>query len=317
VQLETSIRRLIMAPIAVALLSSCASTPLRPATSKLAHWTTSLREQQPAESFAAIYRVGDRRIIFIGARHEERVDSPTFRMIADAYASFDIKHTIVEGVPTSRGPNPKAIIDYASREPRDGRLEGGELAAAVLGALKEGAQFQGGEPDDAELKDRLLAQGLKQEDLLGFYVLRSIPQWIRERKIKDAGDPRLRDLVEAELARSRSLLGLGSAIVPGYDVWARWYENLNGRPIGSAFVTEEVGPLYDGEFSSNKIAYAISRARGAHLHEQIITQLAASDTLLVVFGGSHLMIQRPALDAAVGRPCYTGSNLRDGAARCG
>jgi hypothetical protein len=316
-QVQTSMRRLVIAVITAALLSSCTAAPLRPATSKLAHWTTTLREQQPEDSFAAVYRVGDRQLIFVGARHEDRVDSPTFRMIADAYAGFDIDHVIVEGVPTSRGPNPKTIIDYASREPRDGRLEGGELAAAVLGALKEGAHFRGGEPEDAELKTRLLAQAIPQEDVLGFYVLRSIPQWIREQKVKDAGDPRLRDLVQAELARSRTRLGLGSAVLPGYDMWARWYGDLNGRPIGSAFITEEVGPLYDGRFPSNKVAYAISRARGAHLHELIIAQLAAGDSVLVVFGGSHLMIQRPALDAALGHPCYTGSNLRDGAARCG
>jgi len=35
--------------------------------------------------------------------------------------------------------------------------------------------------------------------------------------------------------------------------------------------------------------------------------LNAGETLLVVFGRSHLMIQRPALDAMLGRPCYVGS----------
>ena len=33
------------------------------------------------------------------------------------------------------------------------------------------------------------------------------------------------------------------------------------------------------------------------------------DTVLVVFGGSHLMILRPALDAMLGQPCYVGSEL--------
>jgi hypothetical protein len=42
--------------------------------------------------------------------------------------------------------------------------------------------------------------------------------------------------------------------------------------------------------------------------------LNAGETLLVVFGASHLMIHRPALDAMLGSPCYTGSELSSAAA---
>ena len=309
-------RRTSTVAIVGALLSGCTAAPLRPATGRLALWTTALRGQQPGDAFAAVYRVGGRRLIFVGARHENLVESATFRMIADAYTAFDIQHVIVEGFPTSRGPSPQRIVDYASREPREGRVEAGEMAPAVLGALPEGAEFWGGEPDDADLKTRVLAQGVSPEDLLGFYVLRSIPQWIGEGKIEHAGDPRLRVLVEEELVRSRARLSADPTIFTGYDRWAGWYETLNGRPIGPAFVNEEVGPLYDGAFASNRIAFAISRARDAHLHEQIVAQLRANKTVLVVFGGSHLMIQRPAIDAALGRPCYTGASLRDAPAAC-
>lgn len=180
---------MVTAAIVGALLSSCITTRLRPATSKLALWTTALREQQPEDAFAAVYRVGDKRLIFVGARHENRVESATFRMIADAYAAFDIDHVIVEGFPTSRGPNSQRIIDYVSQAPSDGRVEAGETTPAVLGALREGAEFWGGEPEDADVKARVLAEGIPAEDVLGFYVLRSVPQWIGERRIEHAGAP--------------------------------------------------------------------------------------------------------------------------------
>lgn len=238
-------------------------------------------------------------------------------MIRDAYSAFRIDTTILEGSATSRGPNAARLIEYASTaKVTDGFQEGGETVPAVMGALQEGAIIWGGEPDDEEIKARTLGRGFTAADLLGFYVLRSIPEWIREKKIQDAGDPRLAGLVENELSRNRQRLALGAEVLPGFTEWAAWYQVTNGKRIGPDFTTEEVGPLSDGSFPSNRIAVAISRARAAYLHELIISHLNASESVLVVFGSSHLMIHRPALDAVLGRPCYTGSEIASAVQRC-
>jgi hypothetical protein len=282
----------------------------------LAPWTTQLREQQPEDAFAAVYKVGKGHLVFVGAKHENDIASPTFRMISDAYAGFDIDVVIAEGYPTSRGANPLRLMEYATEAHQNGFQEGGESVPTVVGAIKEGAELWGGEPEDADLKSRVLAQGFSAEDILGYYVLRVIPQWIRERKVENAGDAGLRALVEEELRRQRAFLRLEETILPNYDSWARWYQGLNAKPIDSTFTTEEAGPLQDGTFGTNKIAAAVSRARDTYLHELIIQHLQAGKSVLAVFGGSHLMIQRPAFDAALGAPCYAGSNLHDTSAKC-
>ncbi|MFC7499039.1 hypothetical protein ACFQRC_07365 [Enterovirga sp. GCM10030262] len=291
-------------------LSCCASPVLRAAPERLASWTTTLRAQQPDDAFTAVYDAGPHQLIFIGAQHSNATDSRTFHLITDAYALFNIDTVITEGSPRSRGPNSERLITYASQPPKDGFQEAGELAPSVVGALQEGATIWGGEPDDLDIKSRVLAQGFPLEDLLGFYTLRSVPQWVREQKIENAGDPRLRALVEEELTQNRTRLALEPTVLPAYADWASWYQTRNGKPIGPAFANEEVGPLADGPFGSNKIAAAISRARAAYLHELVISHLNAGETVLVVFGGSHLMIHRPALDAVVGPPCYAGADLR-------
>jgi hypothetical protein len=301
---------------AAVLLASC-STQLRPAPQRLAVWTKMLRDQQPEDAFAAVYKSGTRNLIFIGAQHANRTDSLTFRLIRDAYSAFRIDSVIVEGFATSRGPNAARLVEYASTaKVTDGFQEAGETVPAVLGAVQEGAMLWGGEADDTQIKARALGQGFTADDLLGFYVLRSIPEWIREKKIEDAGDPRLAALVEDELSRNRQRLGFGAEILPGFTEWAAWYQATNGKRIGRDFVTEEVGPLSDGSFASNRIAAAISRARAAHLHELMISHLNSGETVLVVFGSSHLMIHRPALDAALGRPCYTGSDIASAVRGC-
>ena len=110
---------------------------------------------------------------------------------------------------------------------------------------------------------------------------------------------------------------MGRAGVASFAPWSAWYQALNHRPIGAGFITEEAGPLADGRFGTNRIASAVSKARDTYLHELIITHLNASESVMVVFGGSHLMIHRPALDAVLGRPCYVGTAVVSAASVCG
>jgi hypothetical protein len=300
------------------LLTGCAVSPLRPAPEKLQPWTTTLRDEQPEEAFAAVYKVGPDRLVFVAAKHANKDDSLTFRLIRDAYAAFEFDTVIAEGFPTSRGANPARIFQYATENGAraDGFVEGGETVPTVLGARQEQAALWGGEPDDPDIKARIVAGGFSSEDLLGFYVLRNIPQWIGERRIDHAADPRLPALVEAALTRNREALALPATVLPGFREWAAWYQALNQRPLGVSFATEEAGPLADGKFGTNRIAYAVSRARDSYLHELVISHLNAGETVLVVFGASHLMIQRPAFDAVLGRPCYVGADLHLAASDC-
>jgi hypothetical protein len=60
----------------------------------------------------------------------------------------------------------------------------------------------------------------------------------------------------------------------------------------------------------------VSRARDAWLHDLVVAHLNAGETVLVVFGGSHLVIHRPALDGVLGPPCYVGAALERAAASC-
>lgn len=301
----------------LALLSGSASLPLTPAPEMLRPWTRALRDQQPDDAFAVVYRVGPQRLFFVAAQHENRSASLTFRLIGDAYASARFDTVIAEGFPTSWGPNPARIVEYVAKNgEKNGFAEGGETVPTVLGARRQGATLVGGEADDAEIKRQIFTQGFSGEDLLGFYVLRSIPQWIGERKITDAGDVRLSALVKRSLDHNRAALALPPTTLPRYSDWAAWYQANNGKLISSSFQTEEVGPLADGNYGTNRISLAVSRARDIYLHNLIIDHLNKRENVLVVFGGSHLMIHRPALDRVLGQPCYAGIELRRSATPC-
>lgn len=300
-----------------ALLSSFASLPLTPVPAMLRPWTKALRDQQPDNAFAVVYRVGPRRLIFVAAQHENRSASLTFQLIGAAFATARFNTVIAEGFPTSWGSNPARIFEYVAKNgEKNGFAEGGETVPTALGARRQGATLIGGEADDAEIKRQMFAQGFTGEDLLGFYVMRAIPQWIGERKITGADDGRLSALVERSLKYNRAALALPLTTLPRYSDWAAWYRASTGKPINSSFQTEEVGPLTDGDYRTNKVSFAISRARDTYLHNLIINHLNKRENVLVVFGGSHLMIHRPALDRVLGPPCYAGTELRRSAISC-
>lgn len=303
------------------LTASCNSAEpddlITPAPEALAPFTRALRDAQPSDAFVAVYALGDRRLVFQGALHAMRSDSLTFRLINEAYDHFEIDAVIVEGCPHDWGANPPRMVDWAVEQTeQDGFVEGGETVPAVRGARSVGATVWCGEADDAEIRRRVLAAGYSDADLLGFYTLRMIPPWIRERRIAGPDDAAVPAMIEAELAYNRSSLGLEDAVLDGFEAWSAWYEATNGKAFGADFELQEVGPRADGAYGSNAIAVAISQARAAFLQERIADHLNAGENLMVVYGGSHLMIHRPALDVMLGEPCYVGDQMAVAARAC-
>jgi len=297
--------------VAVVLSIAACQSSVTPAPSKLQPWTTQLRDAQPEDAFAAVYASDRQWLIFVGAKHAIQTDSLTFRLIDDAYASFPVTTLIVEGPPYSRGANADGLIRWVeSQGEKDGFLEGGEIVPAVRGARTRGAAVWGGEPEDCDIRDRVVAKGFSLEDLLGFYTLRSVPQWVSERKIEGASDERVRPLIEAELEHNRQRLALPATVLSNYAAWSQWYAKTNNKPFGVSFDPEETGPLADGRYGSNRIAESISHARDEFLLDIIAQHLNAGESVMVVFGESHLMILRPALDSMLGTPCYVGGDIK-------
>lgn len=314
--------RVMVSSVGAALfLFGCAhqsqSTILSSEPDRLAQWTRALRDSQPDDAYAAVYAARSKNLVFVAAMHSTETSSLTFRIIEDAYAAFDFDTAIVEGFPASGGPNADELIKYARQSKAvDGFQEGGETVPTVKGALEEGTNILGGEPDDADIRDELLSEGFGPEDILGFYTLRTIPQWIRERKIDGPADSRIAALIDDELDANRQRLGFSAEVLPTGADWIGWYAETNDKPFGEAFQPEEAGPLADGPYGSNKIAAAISHARAAFLHRLVIGRLNSGDSVLVVFGASHYLIHRPALAHLLGEPCYLGAAMSEAPGAC-
>lgn len=290
---------------------------LRPNPGRIAVWTKALRDKQPDNPYALVYRSGNAHLIFVAAQHENAVHSATFRLIDEAFRLWPVRSVIVEGTSSALGANPPELMAIAKRSRPNADFDpDAETGPAIRNAVKTGARVYGGEADDLSVRDLSRRAEIADVDLLGYYVLRVIPQWTRDRSISRPDDPQLEKLIDKQLHRSEAELGLRADVMPDFHSFAAWYRRTNGKQLSAGVEQEESGPLADGPWPTNRIAAAVSRVRDAHLISQIANRLNKDGSVLVVFGASHAMIDKPALDGMLGRPCYVGFDMRLAAKSC-
>ncbi len=307
-------RLLTVATSTIIVLAGCVASS---DADKLAIWSQSLAASQSDGPELLFFKRGEAELAFVGAEHDSDPASSTHRLIASTFGVFTPRVVIVEGVPTNWGYNPARLLRVADEKPdARGLLPSGETFPAVRGAIHADSKLLGGEPDDAEVRRITSRLGVTDQDLLGFYVLRVVPQWLSQKKFDDLESSGATDLIDQQLERSRKELGLGTGILQGAEAWRSWRLLKNLRADRKTVDVEEAGPLADGPWPTNVIAASISRARDTHLYEVTKQQLSRYNSVMVVYGGSHALIQYPALTALLGKPCYRGANVEDVSRLC-
>jgi hypothetical protein len=297
------------------ILSGCAVST---GSEKLAIWTQSLAASQVDGPELLVFKRGKRRLIFIGVQHDSDPTSSTHRLIASAFKVFSPRVVIVEGFPTSWGYSPSRLLQIADEKPdANGLLPSGEATPAVVGALKANSELLGGEPDDEDVRRIATRLGISDQDLLGFYVLRVVPQWVSQKKFDDLESREANVFINRQLDRSRKELGLKADLLESADAWRRWRLLKNPGANPKIVDVEEAGPLADGSWTTSRIAASVSRARDTHLYELTKEQLRRNDRVIIVYGGSHALIQFSALTALLGSPCYRGTNVEEVSRSCG
>jgi hypothetical protein len=282
-----------------------------PDVTKLLNWSWELQKQQPfSQPYVSEFQRGPHHLFFIASHHGNQESAPTFQLIRQTLEQEAISLLVIEGVQASDGINPASFKKYLENNPsKDGFWPGGEMTYAVQLARAKGLAFIGAEPSEPQLLNDLLAQGETLDDILGFYVVRQVPQWRRQKALESRTQKQIYDRFLAAICRDFEIKPEGF----DWSEFHRWYRKRANKNFDwNSLRDDESAPLQDGPYYTQRVAATVGRLRDQFIVQQICANLRTHKRVVVVYGGAHLATQRPVLEDLLGQPKsqYSASGRR-------
>jgi len=249
--------------------------------------------------YFAHYRKGRLELVFIAARHEPRMGSPTHRLIKSVIKGFAPAFVITEGLCSDEGVSPRGLLQDAREMKLSGNLP--EPLYAALVAHDHGIPFIGGEPPPSVTTQALRNEG-NDEDALGFLVVRHLGQVRREEPEAEL-DQRVRQM----LPRMRRRFSLKSNMT--LQDFKSWYKKTTSRDFRAVNIDpEEVAPLaMPNAGLLRRMGIAVMLARERHLITLEARLLREHRKVLVIYGSGHLVYEDAILKDMLGPPVHKSS----------
>ncbi len=301
--------------VAMILLAGCASMvqPLRTTkTVELAQtcdisrdgilsWRDYKASSQRQLPYSVRYEGCGKTLYYIAANHTNEPDSKTYQAIETVFKRDDVDMVIVEGFPSQSGISPTKMLTYA-KSVKNNHADS-EPYFSIRQATASGADFMGGEPTDSDILRAVADKGISPVDLLGFYIVRQIPQLIRSKSLSDHRDPRLENEIfniVGSFAQSTQMPIEVFNQIDGLEPFLKWYQTTNGLDFYESFRVEDAWPAsaVAEPRETNRLSDLVADARDQHIIGIIQDAVASHKTVMVVYGGSHHTVHAPALDAA-------------------
>jgi len=277
------------------LICRCASEPSLE-VSKIRPWSPELNNEFPGEEPGlAIYKNGRYQLYYLGARHENSLSSSTLKMVEQLFKKYDFNVLMIESIPNSSGESPKWFLAEAKKGLKSDFILGGESAWGVIQADKKGIPFFAGEPDHQDIYTYLKKNGYSDLDVIGFYTVRQIPQWIRENENPQGLIDRRAPTFMSHYCRLFSLQKC-----PSLDEVKEWYKIKNGHVLSYEITNNELSPEHDGKLFTQKIASAVGDCRDQFTLKVIDGLLKKYKRVAVIYGAGHYMTLRKSFDFAMG-----------------
>lgn len=294
-----------LAGIAVFVLGPVSAQQLAQALDMPAvrNWTFDLERSRPfIPPYVATFERDGRRLTYVAARHVEvgpgdALQHPTLRTIRDLFDQNAFDLILVEGLTAGQEAS-ASLLNRASECEREAYRSGcGESFYLVNLGRRQGVPVQSVEPAPMQVRDQMKALDFSESDLLGYYLLRQIPQMRRQATL-DPG----RFRAEARLLLERWRRAIGSADEFSLEAFEQWYGRHMPTPGNYLDVTAEDSALHSGASAHHvqRVSAAVNRIRDQAAVLSVQAALPRHRRILLVMGSSHLLTQWPALQALLG-----------------
>ena len=236
---------------------------------------------------------------YLAATHANSIASPTFKTIKHTVNTSTPELIVLEGFSNNNNDlSPKWFLNRVGRCKKSEFKKCGEPTYAAMIAHENGIPFVGGEPSDIEIYHDLKHYGYQEIDILGFYLLRQIPQLKRLGKLKTNG---FQSQGESLLANFASDFNFKSS--PSFATFLRWY---NSHRLGDKeyldFTTMDVAPSdYDGASYFQKMSARIGVTRERFINTVLNDALKNYSNILIIYGAGHLVKSRKVYEKAFGQ----------------
>lgn len=228
------------------------------------------------------FQNANKNLYFINASHESDPNSPTFETVKAAIERYKPRAVVIEST-NAQGFN--------AQDPMT------EVKYTDALARQNNAQVIAGEALDSDVMMGMLGQGYSVKDVMGFYILRNVPQ--NRRQGLPLNDETFGTQMEHMLQRSFPDHKNDLITFPEFKQWYARHAN-NGKAWQDTEVND-VAPYHSPQatyFQQLSAASAIVREQA--LLRNIDSALRAHGDVLVVYGGAHLTECKPVLEQMFG-----------------
>lgn len=241
--------------------------------------------------YLARFEKNGRVLVYVAARHEATSSNPTMNLIRRAFKDDKPDHLVIEGVTNGEE---RGFVEFARRSCGVTSCPPGEPAFAALLAEEAKIPFAGGEPGDAKVLAAMVKLGYGRRDLLNFYFARRIPQYRREGKMDGSPAELYAEYLKGSLFEKDGFT---------YDDFLKWYAERNGKAFdAAAFEEDEVAPKGKGALYTQRLSAAVNLVRNRFTVRLMGELLGRHRTVVIVYGGSHFLMERRALERTLGKP---------------
>jgi hypothetical protein len=248
--------------------------------------------------FVSRFITWEKTLVYLAANHEVKEISRTFILIREILEYFKPDLVILEGFRTTAELSPKWYLEHAkSCWGRVYKRKCVEPSYGAYHANKLGIPFVGGEPAPKAIWKIINGKGFFLEDLLGFYVLRIIPQLKQEKHVSY----NFRAQVEKMIKRHIKNLDMKN-FEYSYQDFTAWYERKTGRVFNKKDITRRLlSPnIKDKPNFFQKLAQKASVARDTHIMKLIADSMNRYNNVLIIYGGGHYMRQKNSIEKMMG-----------------
>lgn len=286
------------------LVSTSALADIKLDPSLIRRWSQSLDGEYPGEQpVIAHYKQAGYELFYLASAHSNDLGSPTLKLVNRLFFTHQFDALLVEPFSHSKGESPAWFTKLAKQGLQGDFILGGESALAIIRADSKKIPFFGGEPDHRDVYQELRKRGFTDIDVLGFYVVRQVPQWVREKQDKTG-------LLERNAPKFINIYckEFGLQFCPSLKDVRSWYKNKMGHDLTPDVKNEEISPFAEGTLITQKISSATGDIRDRYTLNILQRKLAKYKRVAVVYGSGHFVTLRKSLDEAFGPPEFETIN---------